>query len=509
MNFLRTDTEKEHRTDLIVDETRQQFIGVLGMRGEGKSYIVDTEAELAFLMGYTILDLHGADNLENAFWIFKSDDPEVKNPIKIPITLIAQDTLLFDQKRLDHFNSEIQSEEDYLKQNPGKYYDYVYPPRIPFKKPMIKVEIIPRVTSSKAEYETESNQKALDKLVEIILDCRKNRRIFVLNRVMFASERQYFWTMELIIRNLGSIAEKYFKRLEPKNVGLPEYIQIRGKNGLPKFIKTPRSMMTKTQRNHHRIMIVTRELGELCPSRSLKGDKTGESLSVKKAFFNFIKKARHQQIDWIADWQRNNDVEDAIRSQCDKWIIKRYNDDLGGEDKKQFFDKLNTIREAVFEKYGRVAGKFIATSNYPDISKLDPHYHYLWIHGMIHLRRVRKCRHLHKEPYHRFEDFTGIEFTHDLTKVKEDSKQIGKSKTSEQNICNLYRIVRDFKDPLKQKKPLSNSDILKNLAPMQQKGLVTFHLDFSKMSPRALSTYYGRWKDVFERSTSENSSVQQ
>lgn len=306
---------------------------------------------------------------------------------------------------------------------------------------------------------------------------------------MFASERQYFWTMELIVRNLVAIADKYFVRKEVEDVGLPP--------------GTDRKKMKPKDRNYHRIMVVTRELGELCPSRAMKGDKTGESLSVKKSFFNFIRKARHPQIDWIADWQRNNDVEDAIRSQADKWVFKRYNEDLGGDDKKNFFELLKNIRHAVVEKYGKIKGEIINRSNYPRIEKLNPEYHYLWISGEIHLKKVRKLRHQHKEPWHRFWLKTGIEFTHDYTKVK-DNAIIGKAKTSEPDICLLYTISRDLKDPEKQGgKKLSVEQILKRLATMQTKGEVNFHMDFATMKWDTFSTYFPRWKKVYETVTSQ------
>lgn len=500
-SILRTDTEKEHRTDIVVDENRQQFIAVLGMRGEGKSYDLDTIAEEAFLKGYTILDLHGADNLENAYYIFPSEDPECKNPIQIPVTLLAQNTLMFEQEQVDNWNYPPFTEQEFYKKYPKKIFNCVNPPRNTTKKPLVEIEIIPPVTSSKADIESEANQKAIDKITQIILNCRDNRRVCVLNRVMFASEKQYYWTLELIVRNVAGIVEKHFKRLEPKDVGLPEFTG-RIVKGKPE--KTPRTAMTRRQRNYNRVMIVTRELGELCPSRSLKGDKTGESLTVKKAFFQFIKKARHPQIDWVADWQRNNDVEDAIRSQADKTVLKRYNEDLGGDDKRPFFDKLRSIRDAIIEEHGLIAGRYLCKAFYPDITKLDSKYHYLWIHGMIHLQKVRPLRHLHKEPWHRFWDKTGIYFDHDWSKMKE-AKDGGKGKTSEQNVCYLYTLVRDFKDPLKNKKPLKNNDILNKLAELQGQGKVTFHLNFGEMDNKALSTYFGRWKKVYEKTQAKES----
>lgn len=486
--YYRLDTEINPPTDKVIEEERQQFVGCLAMRGEGKSYLLEGYVEEAFLKGYTILDLHGADNLENAFWVFPSEDPKCKNPIKIPITLIAQESLEFKQEEVDNFNSRPMTQDEWYKNLPyeihHKLFDPVYPPRIPFRKTLVDIVKIPPVTSSKAEYETEANRKALEVITKTILNCRANRRIFVLNRVMFASEKQWFWTLELIVRNLVAIAEFNFLRFEPEDVGLPK--------------GSSRKKMKPKDRNWHRMMLVTRELGELCPSRAMKGDKTGESLSVKKAFFNFIRKARHPQIDWIADWQRNNDVEDAIRSQADKWVFKRYNSDLGGDDKKNFFELLTNLRHAVVEKYGRIKGEIINRSNYPRIEKLNPEYHYLWISGEIHLKSVKKLRHQHKEPYHRFWKKSGINFSHDYSKVKADS-EVGKSKSKDTDIAYLYTVIKDLKDPDKMKKRLNNEAILKKLSTLQTEGKINYHLDFSEMPNERLSTYLPRWKKVWDK----------
>ncbi len=195
MVFVRLDTEVEPRTDLVVDENRQQFIACLAMRGEGKSYLLEYYAMEAFLKGYLILDLHGADNLENAFCIFPSDDPAVKNPMRIPITILAQASVKFEQRDLDIFNSRPMTEKEFYTLNPfdsenPRYFNMVNPPRVPFKKPLILIEKLPHVTNAKGDVEPESNLKALEQIVKVILHCRQTGRRMVLNRMMFARERQ-------------------------------------------------------------------------------------------------------------------------------------------------------------------------------------------------------------------------------------------------------------------------------------------------------------------------------
>lgn len=483
-SYLRLDTEIVPKTDKVIEEDRQQFIACLAIRGEGKSYLLEGYSEEAFLKGYLILDLHGADNLENAFYIFPNNDPEQKHPIAIPITLISQETIRYDQKEIDLFNSRPMTEAEWYKMFPyatnHKLYNFVYPPMISFKKPLVQLEIIPHVTSPKGDIPSEANQKAVEKLTQVILDCRDKRRVFVLNRKMFANEKQYYWIMELIIRNIPDIADKYFIRKEPSDVG----------------VKTREEMKSK-DRNWHRIMIVTRELGELCPSRNIKADKSGESLSTKKAFLEFVRKARHTQIDWIADWQRNNDVDDSIRDQVDKWLFKRYNSDLGGDDKKRFFDLVDYLRNAIIEKFGPIKGGILARSWYPKIEQLNPKYHYLWIAGEVHVKQVRKLRHLHKEPWHKFWKLTGITFSHDYSKVQSISNGT-ESKESNNELISLYILVNDMKNPQKGKKK-TNKEILVKLSMLQKENKIKFHIPFEQMSAKALSTYFDRWKKIYHK----------
>ncbi len=280
------------------------------------------------------------------------------------------------------------------------------------------------------------------------------------------------------------IQKEHFIRKEPRDVGLPE--------------KSKRKLMKSKDRNYHKLLLVTRELGELCPSRAMKSDKSGESLQVKKAFVNFVRKARHTQIDWIADWQRYNDVEAAVRDQFDKRVFKRYNSYLGGEDLEPFFNLHKKITDAIYEKYGRVMAQYFTKTYYPNPEKLSHNYQYLYIASKIHLKSVPTLQHQHKEPWHNFEIITNIKFDHDWSKVKTGSP-IGKSKSISLDICKIYVLVRDWKDPTKQKKKLSNADILKKLAALQLKGDIIYHLDFTKMTTGQLSTYYPRWKATHDK----------
>ena len=67
---IRKDTVDRKKFGALVDITKQYLIGILGIRGAGKSYLGESMIQRYFDVGYTCLDLWSAPNMENAFWIF-------------------------------------------------------------------------------------------------------------------------------------------------------------------------------------------------------------------------------------------------------------------------------------------------------------------------------------------------------------------------------------------------------------------------------------------------------
>lgn len=506
---IRRDTISKQKEDRAVDESRQQIVFCLAVRGEGKSTLIEALGEKQFRRGYTVLDLHAPPNFENAFWcvprfpdkdkdgkhdqtLFENemkkfiDDPAtyMKNHESYPITIICSESFQWQQDSLDKFNGKIYSKDEFYEDNkdyPERHFDMIYPqekPRNRWGREMIRFVRIPNLKRNQDALE---NIKAFEIIRDTILDCRSQRRIFVLNRQAFGSENQYFWTMELIMRKLAEICEEHFIRLFPYDVGV-------------KF----ESEMTQFQRKHHRLTVIHRELSDLAPAK-LKADKGGESTTVKKALLGFARLCRHWEIDWFADWQHQNSCEGSIRQQCDTWLYKKYNRSLGGDDAKTFFDKVSWLRKRIMIKgKNSPKTKIIADSWFPKVEELSKKYFYAkFLSDNIKLFRVPENRHQHKEPYMKLQHLTGIKMWHDITKIPKSSGTES-SKATRNEQMGLYSAMKTFRER-KDAKPLKWSDIAIELGKMQSKKEIISKHDLKTKDGTWLSVIYNRMKKKFEK----------
>lgn len=505
---LRKDTISKQREDRAVDENRQQIVFCLAVRGEGKSNLLEALGEKQFRRGYTVLDLHAPPNFENAFWCipkfndldengeyskkifenemasFKKDPAKyMKDHESYPVTILCSESFQWDQNALDRFNGRLYTQEEWDKDFPNKVFNFVYPPLKPRKlwgKEMLRFVRIPNL---KRKQDAEENKKALDIITNTILDCRSQRRFFVLNRQAFGNENQYFWTMELIMRELPEICDQHFIRLFPHDVGVETEEQMRN-----------------VEKKWHRITVIHRELADIAPAK-LKADKGGESTSVKKALLGFARICRHWEIDWFADWQHNNSVEGAIRDQCDTWLFKKYNRGLGGDEKKGFFDKVDWLRKRIHLKgNGSKKAKQIADSWFPRVEELSKKYFYAkFLSGNIKLFRVPENRHQHKEPYMKFPDLTGIRMWHDMEKVPQNTSGNTSSSASKNEQLALYNAIKSIKDN-KKGKPLTWIEVGKELGELQSKNELIYKHNLASKDGNWLASIFARLKKKFEKS---------
>ena len=503
---IRTDTRSIQKEDRVIDEDRQQICFCLALRGEGKSNLLEALAEKQFRHGYTILDLHAPPNFENAFWCipkFKDTDENgnpdkklfekeiidfKKDPVKFmkdresyPVTILCSESFQWDQYALDRFNDRLYSSEEWYADHPTENFNLIYPPLKPkskWGKEMIRFVRFPIL---KKNQDADGNVKVLEILTNIILDCRLNRRFLVLNRQAFGNENQYFWMMEMIMRALPEICEKHFIKKFQHSVG----------------VETEKEM-SKVDKKWHRMTVIHREMGELAPAK-LKADKLGESTAVKKALLGFARVCRHSEIDWFGDWQKNKDVEDAIRNQCDTWLFKKYNKDLGGDEKKPFFDKIDWLRKRILLKGNNTRkAKMIADSWYPNVEELAKKYFYAkFLSGNIRLFKVPENRHQHKEPYMKFGDLTGIKMWHDKSKIPETiSGTEGKvSKNDQMSLYQLMKSMRNSPDG----KVMMWDDIGIKLGEMQAKGELSYSCQLKDKDGNWLSATFGKLKKKFEK----------
>ncbi len=320
---LRKDTVESGKFQTTINLLAQNLIGILGIRGSGKSYLGEALLEKYFEAGFTCLDLWSAPNLENAFWIFAKEGHKKR----IPISILAPDSFILPEARIDRFN--------------GNYLT---------KEPLIKFVRLPSPTK---KTDSEANERILEILINTIIECRDHKRILVFNPFMFPNEIEMFRILEILMRNLITISNNYFDALTPEDVG-----------------KTTEDDMTIQQLTYHKMCFLIREFGEVAPAR-LKGDKSGESTLIKKALLKFVRLARHSNIDGIIDYQNASDVDSSIRNQINIWMIKTWTPELGGENFDYIFKKIQTKRDMIFNDKGYTNSAFeFATSFYPPIERL-------------------------------------------------------------------------------------------------------------------------------------------
>lgn len=493
---LRTDTIETQREDRAVDHDRQQVCFALAIKGEGKSQLIEALAEEEFFLGYTVIDLHAplSGNMENAFWCIPrlNGDDELRefkqNPKKftrrrtcISMTLLCSESLIIPQADVDRFNDRAETFEEWV--GSGKeisQYPHVNPPIKPEKewgKELIRFVKLPPVTS---KGESDNDQKAWKLIEQALLDARSQRRIVVMNRKLMSTENQYFWTMELFIRNLQLFYDLYCIKKYPKDVGVETYDQ-----------------MKLVDKNWHRMCIVTREMGELAPAK-LKGDKSGQSLSVKKALLQLARTVRHGLIDWFGDWQKNNDVDDSIRNQCDTWFYKKYNIGLAGEEKKHFFDRIIAERDRIFLKIrNRKKAMLVANSLFPDVGRLAKRYFFChFLSDTVRLFKVPEMKHQHKEPEMKFHEMTGIWLVHDPKKVPTEKGAVS-TKVGKNDQSALFNLIWVMRNP-SNGKPKSWDEILAKVIQMQEDGELSYPSRFSEKDRDWLGATYGKMKKKFE-----------
>ena len=488
----------ERESGSVINMSKQNLIGILGRRGTGKSYLSEATATLFYECGFTTLDLWASDNWENAFWcIPKLEEYEIDDFIKTPerynkrtrypITILCSEALRYDQAKLDKFNGKLFSEKEFYEyyRNQIKYWNCVYPQKKPRSlqgKEWIRFVSLPNPT---AKFDSEVNVNIAQIIENTILDCRQSGRILVFNARAFPNETLMFRTLEVLMRNLGPIAMKNFRRLSLEDAGV-----------------SSRKEMTKKQKRWDKMVFVIREFGELAPAK-LKGDASGESTRVKKSLLSFIRKCRHYQISGIFDYQNASDVESSIRNQIDVWLIKKWTERLGGEQFAFAFQKIEYLRKAVFAKHRNVRqARKIADRMYPPIELLSQSYVYV-VKGddNLKLKKVPEVKTRHKEPYDSFEKFTGIEFWFDKSSQVSTStaNSSTSSKSDEKALYNAIFAMRSVKGSKKR----SWEEILVKLSDMQEKNELQWSKPIKEIQKYTLQKQFKRWEKRYEHEDSE------
>lgn len=441
---LRKNTVNRKTDQRIIDVFKQNLLGILGVRGSGKSYLGEALLERYFDAGYTCLDLWSAPNLENAFWIFAKEGHKKR----IPITILAPESFIYPEAKIDRFN--------------GKFLT---------KQPLLKFVKLPSPTK---KTDSEQNEKILEIITNAILECRDKKRILVFNPFMFPNEVEMFRILEILMRNLITISNNFFNALTPEDVG-----------------ETTKEAMSIRDRTHHKMVFFIREFGEVAPAR-LKGDKSGESTLIKKALLKFVRLARHANIDGIIDYQNASDADSAIRNQIDTWLIKTWTPELGGENFDWLFKTIRAKRDRIFEHVGYTdIGFKFADSVCPPIEKLTNLWYYVVKRGdSPRLKKVPELHIRHKEPDDKWWLLSEvpIEFDKELLTKSSATNAIKSTKTAEKLV---YLSIKELKDQ-KGKKKMNWKMITERMSEKQKNSEITYHLPFSSMNPSTLTTIYSR-----------------
>ncbi len=450
MLTLRTDTVQSTKNQSTIKLLKQNLIGILGIRGAGKSWLGEALLMKYYEAGFTCLDLWSAPTLENAFWIFAKEGHKKR----IPITILAPESFIIPEAKVDAFN--------------GKYFT---------KRELIKFVKLPAPTK---KTDSEANDKILQTLINTILDCRENKRILVFNPYMFPSETEMFRILEILMRNLITVSNNYFDALEPKDVG-----------------KESLEQMTIQERTHHKMVFLIREFGEVAPAR-LKGDKSGESTLIKKALLKFVRLARHSNIDGIIDYQNASDVDSSIRNQINFWMIKTWTPELAGESFDYLFKQINAIRTNIFDQHGYTNDVFQYVNSYfPPIERLTEKYYYFVKRGQTPmLRVVPELKIRHKEPNDKWWKLTGIPIDWDKELItKTLSPSTTKSTKNQEKIA--YLAVKELMTKNKMKKA-DWKILLPQLSEKQLNGEIVHHIEFATTKTNTVSKWMSRMKKEFE-----------
>ena len=490
-------TLKVQLDEAWIDPNKQNFYFTVGERGYGKSVFDEYVANELYDNGITVIDLHASDNLENFFWCVNLDhgkkcdrwmenNPNQRVPLQCkckqayPIMILCPEYRVWNQKEIDYANGKYYTKKEWAAKGYLEY-DRNHPPVKPKELqplPLIVVKHIPLPSKGK----NSKNEEFIKVFTEALLQCRKERRVLCVNPKMWLAEHEsyHFKTLEIILRNIRSIAYEHFQPLTEKQLG------------------KPKSKWTIQELSWHRTALVIREASELLP-QGTKGDYSGDSLLAKKGMMGLTKKSRHESINLILDTQRFEDIVPNIREQHSVLIIKHSKEKLLGEHLKEYEEKIDSQRLKILEKtrYSSNGYKKVRKA-WPYIKELGFNYAYLVrSDNMPRLEKIPTPSFHHKEPTDNWCNIMNVSYTtnKDLIKTISESK-VDKNllKPNESQDKILYHTIKD----LKEVKKMRWDKILIHLIEMQEHGSIVYPKSFKDITNNSIRKKYSDMKKKIE-----------
>lgn len=494
-----------------LDLNEPQVVFFQGKRKSGKGVAIDQCVYRYWLAHFTILDLWAARNNENTYYALNKDckatwdewrlihkeelkNGEISEPLHcncnkaIPIFFAVPDYVykMIDKDEVARHNKEFfESYEEYkeaydngivtdfLPNESWIEWNKIRKPKSLRPNPMIK--LVPFTIPKGAG----NQEKFWSEFTEIILTARKERRIIVMNPMMFIGNDK-FVTVEYILRNIYKVTFEHFKPLTEKIVG------------------KPRSEWGPREKGHDKLAIILGEVKTLSPSQKLSPEKG--SGATKKAVYDFIGEARHWKVHFITNYQSPEDLFSGVKYQADIFVIKRATKKLLGDDWGHLFGIIEGKRDAIFNTYGKNPKTIeYVDKKFPMIQELPDNYGYIVIDDeTLFLQKFNGSVWHHKHTKDHFVSDFGINLPKDLLhniKKETDDKGVNlealdkkpseKKKIREQIMKNVDVMV--IKENMKY--PQIHKKLLEQFI-----GNETAQAMIKKVKTESLGENYRRWK---------------
>ena len=501
--------DKKH--NFIIPNNEQFFTLTVGQRGAGKSATQELLLEELYKKGWTCFDAWSA-GLESMFYCVNLNCREKrKNKVadlklrldeairvndtqqietltdayyeekdklgctchkRFPITVLCNEAM--DIEGLDMINGKYYTKDEWIAKcrKEGEIivtYDRTNRPVKPEseRKEWIKIVKLPFPSKSDG---TEINAEIMKRFSDALLDARKNHRILCYVPSLFPTDYTRYRTLAVIVTNLPKVTEEHFQ---------PYY---EGQD-----IMKPKKDWSLEQKNHHRIVVLFRELAELAPAQM----KTNEFANLtKRAILSIIFTSRHSRISILSDVQKVESVLTNVRTMTNSIIIKRSTASLLGDELKDIKKRIENMQEKLFLKFGRGDdARAFVYSKYPPIERLSKNYCYvLYDDDYIEKWKIDGTAHHKKQEDDSFFKLTGFKYSINAEIMKSNTNKKSELKIMQKNNDKeLVEFIQKLRDDKTQWK-----DVRLKLIQEQKKGKFDSASDYSKQSQDSIRIWFKR-----------------